>query len=169
MKNEIEILSEKNQLKVILHAKNSTGIKISLLVILVPLLLIPLWAIILMILNSYLSVPAIIGLGIFCLIFIYPFLKVTMWQLYGKETIIISHNTVQYEAYFRFLYTKKNNYSFDNMELIIGETENDKKLKLVQIKLTDSSKKENQNNTLSCALMITEDEFNEIKMIFDKL
>lgn len=169
MKNIIEILSDNNRLDVVIHAKNTLTCKILLLTILVPLLLIPLWGFILMIAYSYFSFPAIVGLALFCLIFVYPFLKITMWQLYGKESISISRNAVHYEAYFKFLYTKKSDYSFDNLQIVIGETEEDKKLKSVQIKFTDPLKKEDHNNTLSSALMITENEFDKIKIAFEKL
>lgn len=164
MNNLTKITKNEDNVIIEILAKNSFIIKFILLTILGLLFLMLIWGIILSIYTDSFGPLSFVIIIIFCGLFIYPFFKITMWQVYGKETFTITKTKVNYEAFFKLLYTQKREYLYENLELKIVDLNDEDKVNLVRFKFIDTLKEEkNGNNLLQNALLVSEDEFTEIQ------
>lgn len=130
MINPVLLTKEEKNLRVQIQNKSSLSVKIVLLLLFIPCTLLPIIGIILAANSGKLNFGLLFATVLFSALLVYPFLKVILWQFYGREIFTIRKNEISYEANFKFLKSQYETIETGQLEILFSDRElqNDQKI-----------------------------------------
>lgn len=160
MMNTVSVEQKGEVLKIQIQNRCTVFVKIILLLFLFPCMSLPIVGIMLAASSGKLSFGLIFGIFLFCVVIVYPFLKITIWQFYGKEIFVVFQDKVAYEACFKFLKNQFSEMKTDQLEILFSDRELKKEEKIGTLVFLD------KGNKLKSALKVNETDYKKILQIY---
>lgn len=156
MINNVAITNEVKSLKVEIELKSSYFVKSVLIVVFSLSILLPLSGLIAAASNQAMSFGLLIGLSLFFFFISRPLFKQVMWHCYGKESFIITNESIIYEPYIKYFKSDPEQFEYKNLEVLFSDRELERDERIGSIIFLDGEKK------IKSALKILESDFETI-------